>query len=316
MSLPPVTSTANDASRFRADCPAPAPYLSILALVWLLAAGTAAREGLELTVAARAIQPGEVVALTVSWGKTGPAPATVRASAFGHSFPAYQTGPRRYRALVGIDLEQAPGDYPIAMEVQEGPDRRTVTKTITVRPKTFRTRVLRVPPDYVNPPVDLQERIEREAMLLQSIYSSSSSERLWDAPFLRPVPQPANSAFGTRSVFNDEPRSPHAGTDFLSPAGTPVKAPNAGRVILARELFFTGNTIIIDHGLELFSMLAHFSRIDVHEGDIVRRGELVGLVGATGRVTGPHLHWAVRVGDMRVSAISLLAVAGEPPGRP
>jgi murein DD-endopeptidase MepM/ murein hydrolase activator NlpD len=130
------------------------------------------------------------------------------------------------------------------------------------------------------------------------------------------VPQPANSAFGTRSVFNGEPRSPHAGTDFLSPAGTRIKAPNAGRVMIARELFFSGNTVVIDHGLGLFSLLAHLSRIDVHEGDLVERGALVGLVGATGRVTGPHLHWAVRAGDARVSALSLLALAGGPPAAP
>jgi murein DD-endopeptidase MepM/ murein hydrolase activator NlpD len=160
------------------------------------------------------------------------------------------------------------------------------------------------------------ERINRENALLQHAYAGSEPARLWKGPFLRPVPQPANSAFGTRSVFNGEPRSPHAGTDFLSPAGTRIKAPNAGRVMIARELFFSGNTVVIDHGLGLFSLLAHLSRIDVHEGDLVERGALVGLVGATGRVTGPHLHWAVRAGDARVSALSLLALAGGPPAAP
>src|SRR4029079_3440240 len=101
------------------------------------------------------------------------------------------------------------------------------------------------------------------------------------------------------------------GTDFLSPAGTRVKAPNAGRVVVARDLFFSGNTVVIDHALGLVSMLAHLPRIDVHEGDPVERGALVGLVGATGRVTGPHLHWAVRGGDASVRALSLLALGGE-----
>jgi murein DD-endopeptidase MepM/ murein hydrolase activator NlpD len=160
------------------------------------------------------------------------------------------------------------------------------------------------------------ERIQRENALLQQVYASSDAARLWSAPFVRPVPQEANSAFGTRSVFNGEPRSPHAGTDFLSPAGTRVKAPNAGRVAIARELFFSGNTVVIDHGLGLFSLLAHLSRLDVHEGDLVERGALIGLVGATGRVTGPHLHWAVRAGDARVSALSLLALAGGPAAAP
>ena len=135
-------------------------------------------------------------------------------------------------------------------------------------------------------------------------------ERLWKEPFVRPVPQAANSRFGTRSVYNGAARSPHGGADFLSPAGTPVKAPNAGRVAVARELYFTGNTVVIDHGLGLFSMLAHLSAIDVREGDLVTAGEVVGQVGATGRVTGPHLHWAVRAGGARVDPLAVLALLG------
>ena len=135
-------------------------------------------------------------------------------------------------------------------------------------------------------------------------------ERLWRAPFERPVPGPSNGRFGARSVFNGQARSPHAGADFSSEAGTPVKAPNAGKVVAARELFFTGNTVIVDHGAGVSSLLAHLSRIDVHEGDLVTPGEIIGAVGATGRVTGPHLHWAVRVGRARVDPLSLLAVLG------
>jgi murein DD-endopeptidase MepM/ murein hydrolase activator NlpD len=126
------------------------------------------------------------------------------------------------------------------------------------------------------------------------------------------VPQDANSRFGQRSRFNGELRSPHAGTDFMSPAGTPVEAPNAGRVAVARDLYFTGNTVIIDHGLGVFSTLAHLSRVDVQEGQHVNGGDVVGLVGATGRVTGPHLHWALRVGGARVDAMSILALLGQP----
>ena len=119
---------------------------------------------------------------------------------------------------------------------------------------------------------------------------------------MRPVPGAANSAFGTRSVYNGKPRTPHGGADFLSPGGTPVHAPNAGRIAVARALYFTGNTVVIDHGLGVFSLLAHLSVIDVHEGDLVAAGAVVGQVGATGRVTGPHLHWAVRRRCARRSA--------------
>jgi murein DD-endopeptidase MepM/ murein hydrolase activator NlpD len=120
----------------------------------------------------------------------------------------------------------------------------------------------------------------------------------------------ANSAFGTRSIFNGQPRNAHGGADFLSPAGTAVHAPNAGRVLVARDLYYSGNTVIIDHGLGLFSMFAHLSAFDTREGDRVEAGAIVGRVGATGRVTGPHLHWAVRANGARVDPLSLLAVLG------
>jgi murein DD-endopeptidase MepM/ murein hydrolase activator NlpD len=133
---------------------------------------------------------------------------------------------------------------------------------------------------------------------------------LWSGAFERPVPQENNSAFGSRSVFNDQPRSPHSGADFLSPAGTPIHAPNAGRVMLAKELYFTGNTVIIDHGLGMFSLMAHLSAIEVHEHDIVKTGQLLGAVGATGRVTGAHLHWAIRINGARVDPLSVVIVLG------
>jgi murein DD-endopeptidase MepM/ murein hydrolase activator NlpD len=113
-------------------------------------------------------------------------------------------------------------------------------------------------------------------------------------------------------VFNGQRRSPHNGADFPAGTGTPVKAPNAGRIVAARDLYFSGQTVIIDHGTGLFSTLAHLSRIDVREGDSVEPGDVVGLVGATGRVTGPHLHWALRVSGARVDPMSALAVLGDP----
>ena len=133
---------------------------------------------------------------------------------------------------------------------------------------------------------------------------------LWTGPFVRPVPGAANSAFGTRSIFNGVPRNAHGGADFLSPGGTPIHAPNDCRIVVARSLYFSGNTVVIDHGLGLFSMLAHLSAIDVQEGGRVTAGQVIGQVGATGRVTGPHLHWAVRAGGARVDPLSLLALLG------
>ena len=152
--------------------------------------------------------------------------------------------------------------------------------------------------------------LEHDTERLNAVWQSSAAERLWTAPFVRPVPQPANSRFGTRSIFNGEARNPHGGADFPSPRGTTVRAPNAGRIALAESLYFSGNTVIVDHGLGLFSLLAHLSTMAVHEGDRVAAGQIIGRVGATGRVTGPHLHWAVRANGARVDPMALIALLG------
>ena len=175
-----------------------------------------------------------------------------------------------------------------------------------MRTRTFPTRTLTVDDAFVNPPPEAIEQIERDTQTLNRIWAASSATKLWDGPFLRPVPDPANSRFGSRSVLNGQPRSPHSGADFLSPEGRPVKAPNAGRVVFAGSQYFTGNTIVIDHGLGLFSLFAHLSRMDVQRRRHGRDGERsIGEVGATGRVTGPHLHWTVRVNGARVDPLSL-----------
>src|SRR4029077_14847314 len=172
------------------------------------------------------------------------------------------------------------------------------------------TRRLTVDESFVNPPPSEQARIEQEAKLLNDVYHAPAAERLWTTPFVRPVAEAANSRFGTRSIFNGVPRNPHGGADFLSAGGTAIHAPNAGRVVVARPLYFSGNTVIIDHGLGLFSLLAHLSAFEVHEGDSVTAGQRLGLVGATGRVTGPHLHWAVRASGARVDPLSVLSLLG------
>jgi murein DD-endopeptidase MepM/ murein hydrolase activator NlpD len=157
------------------------------------------------------------------------------------------------------------------------------------------------------------QRIISEAAELARVWEQSAQSRLWSGAFVRPVPGSATGIFGSRSIFNGQARQPHGGTDFLSPTGTPIQAPNGGRVVLARELYFTGNTVVIDHGLGMFSLLAHLSVIDVQTGDSVTAAQIVGQVGATGRVTGPHLHWGVRIGEARVDPLAVLAILRETP---
>jgi murein DD-endopeptidase MepM/ murein hydrolase activator NlpD len=123
-----------------------------------------------------------------------------------------------------------------------------------------------------------------------------------------PLPGVQGNNFGSRSIFNGQPRAPHAGADFRGATGTPIPAPAAGQVVLAESLFFTGNTVVIDHGEGLYSLLAHLSRIDVAPGQTLVRGDVVGLLGATGRVTGPHLHWTIRLNGARVDPLRVVAL--------
>jgi murein DD-endopeptidase MepM/ murein hydrolase activator NlpD len=264
---------------------------------------------LTIDLVARAFQPGELVLLTLSLPGE---PARVDVSVFGRKVPTFRDGDREWRALVGIDLDQAPGTYQVVADARLGSGPARAQRTLIVLPKAFPRRTLRVNPDFVNPPASTEARIEEEARFLQRLYTNPASQRLWTGAFVRPVDEQANSAFGTRSVYNGQARNPHAGTDFLSGTGTPVRAPNAGRVVAARDLYFTGGTVVIDHGLGLFSILAHLSRIDVEEGEAIDPGRVIGLVGATGRVTGPHLHWSLRAGTARVDPLSALEIIKAP----
>jgi murein DD-endopeptidase MepM/ murein hydrolase activator NlpD len=256
---------------------------------------------LTVTTSAATANPGDVVVLTISGADAGD---TVHVRAFERDLPSFPAANGNRRALVGIDLEVRPGNYTIAV----GADGRRATTTLRVDRRAFATRRLTVDPAFVNPPASELARIEREREQLDRLWKNWTSEKFWQGAFEAPVPEPANSAFGTRSILNGEPRSPHGGADFPSPAGTPIKSPNAGRVVLADALYYTGNTVVVDHGLGLYSLFAHMTEMNVHTGDTVKSGEVLGTVGSSGRVTGPHLHWAVRLNGARVDPVVLLRV--------
>lgn len=283
--------------------PAAALLVSLMTLGVRATAAPQTARAIDITTRARSFQPGELVVVTAT------APSAVdslRVRALGRTVAAFKVDERTWQALLGIDLSATPGRYPISVETATG--RRLGQSSLTLTSKSFPTRRLRVDPEFVNPPPVALERIEREAIELAAVWTTPADERLWSGGFVAPVPEQATGSFGQRSVFNGQPRSPHGGADFPSPEGTPIQAPNGGRIVLARDLYFTGNTIVIDHGLGLFSLLAHLSSFAVGEGDRVAAGQFVGAVGATGRVTGPHLHWAVRAGDARVDPLSVLAL--------
>ena len=286
-----------------------AVVVATVPLLRVEASQSKARPAVTVTAEARALRPGEVVLLTV---ETRSDISSVRVHAFDRDFAGFPLTPRKWRVLVGIDLDTAPQAYSADVFASDPVATRVPLRVVAGH---FRTRKLTVDEAFVNPPPDAIERIARETAELNELWAHSSTTKLWTSPFVRPVPDPANSAFGTRSILNGQPRSPHSGADFNSATGTPIKSPSAGRVVLAGDRYYTGNTVMIDHGLQLFSLFAHLSEIQVKVGDAVAAGDVLGKVGATGRVTGPHLHWSVRLNGARVDPLSLLAVLGSEPTR-
>jgi len=251
--------------------------------------------------------PGAVARLTV----TAPAAsAAVTAETFGEAVHLLRAGVNQWEGLLGVDLDQKPGTYPVTVSaIATGGARVSAAASVVVTIRRYATRKLSVSGRFVDPtPIEL-ERIQSEAARLAAIYSGVS-ERRWTGPFVAPVPGQATGNFGARSVFNGQARAPHAGIDYRGAVGTPIVAPGAGHVVLAENLFFTGNTVILDHGLGLFSLYAHLSRMDVVAGQTVTGGAPLGLVGATGRVTGPHLHWALRLGRARIDPALALQMLG------
>ncbi|HET9466924.1 MAG TPA: M23 family metallopeptidase [Vicinamibacterales bacterium] len=211
---------------------------------------------------------------------------------------------RTWRALSGVDLDRKPAAY--QLRIRRGGSTSIVTRTVRVVPKSFRVRRLRVSGEFVDPPAEALAQIAEDSAVLADAYARVSPKK-WTGSFVLPVDGQPSSNFGTRSYYNGQRRSPHAGVDFVGEPGTPIRAANHGEVIVARSMYFTGNTIVVDYGDRLFSVFAHLSAMHVKAGDIVEPATIVGLVGATGRVTGPHLHWSVRLNGARVDPLSLIA---------
>lgn len=201
---------------------------------------------------------------------------------------------QQWIALAGVDLEADPGVSTMHLVANTNGGPLDLSRTIDIHPAHYRTGKLTVEPRFVEPGPDEQKEIAADSDLKARIFASSAPEPLWHGSFRVPVHSPPTDSFGTRRMFNGKLASIHKGMDFRAPLGTVVRASNSGVVVLARHLYFEGNCVIIDHGLGLYTESMHFSRIDVHEGQQVETGDRIGLSGATGRVTGPHLHWAVR----------------------
>jgi len=254
-------------------------------------------------VCAPAQQP--VVSLTPAVVEAG-SPELVRVTAqgawaidgewMGHSLAFFRgRDTRTWFALAGVDVEGAVGASTLHIDVKSDSGAvRELNQTVEIHQAHYRTGTLSVAPQFVEPGPEAMKEIEAESALKEKIFGASAAKPLWNGNFRAPVTAQATDSFGTRRTFNGKLASVHKGMDFRAHMGTPVHAGNSGVVVLARKLYFEGNCVAIDHGMGLYTISMHLSRIDVHEGEHVTTGQRLGLSGATGRVTGPHLHWAVR----------------------
>lgn len=289
----------------------PARWLvPVLLFLTAVAAPPAAAGDLALTarVRARTVAPGEPVLVEALAAEPLLA---LEAEFLGQPVHMVRSGAsaegERWLGWAMVDLDDKPGLTSLELRGRTGAGRAALgSLAVTVEPKEFPEERLTVEPKYVRPPKEVEERLVRERAKLAEVYAVRRDVLPPDRAFVRPVPGEPTAEFGTRRVFNGEPRSPHGGVDLRAAAGTEVRASGPALVVLAEDLYYSGNLVILDHGGGLFTLYAHLSELRVKEGQRVAAGDLLGLSGATGRVTGPHLHWGAKVGNRPFDPRALL----------
>ena len=221
----------------------------------------------------------------------------------------YQSDKKVYEGFIAADLTQNPGEYDLNLILQPAGIEKQIK--IKIREKDYGVRKLTLPDNQVNLNEKDLARAEKESTIMDRLWVASKPAPFWNSPFIMPLDSKVIGTFGRRSIINDQPRSPHTGVDLRGSRGTPVKATNDGKIVLTGNLFFTGNTVVIDHGAGIMSMYFHLDKINVKKGDKISRGKVLGTVGSTGRATGPHLHWGIRISNQRVDPINLVKISNK-----
>lgn len=276
-------------------------WAALAALAALLPALPALGAELRLRVEPERVRQGGVAAVRVEGANQA---ESLRVRLGGREIPLQRLpGAAAAVGWIGIDLEEAPGRRELSLP--GGPDG----VGLTVLDGRFPVQRLTLPRGFVDLDPATAERAARERELLDRLWERVTPERAWRGPFRFPLEggTPPHG-FGLRRVINGQPRSPHTGVDFAAVAGAAVLASNAGRVALSEEHFFGGQSVILDHGLGLYTMYFHLQERLVRPGQEVAAGEPIGRVGQTGRATGPHLHWGARLGGARIDPAELLRV--------
>jgi murein DD-endopeptidase MepM/ murein hydrolase activator NlpD len=246
---------------------------------------------------------GEVLFLTVVAEGN---PASVQGRFRDRSIPFFKTGPAgEFGALVGIDMADEPATVDLKAAITYPDGRQERMYRVVVQAEEFRVQSMTLPKEQVEPDAAALKRINLEKEKVQAVLAGFTPERLWNVSFLVPVEGTVTGAFGSKRILNGQPRSQHSGEDISAPLGAPVKAANDGIVRMVDDQFFSGISVILDHGLGLFTMYFHLDSATVRDGARVKRGDVIGAVGRSGRATGPHLHWGAWLNGSRVNPFSL-----------
>jgi len=231
----------------------------------------------------------------------------------GRSIPFYRepssSGEDAHAGLLGIDMQDTPGTHELLVEIKNGAGTRRLSYNVLILKETFPVQRLTLPKDMVDLDEVTLARVKAEQEQVRAILATVFPDRRWTTGFIEPVQGSIAGAFGRMRMINGQSRNPHNGEDIAAEAGTAVVASNDGIVRLTVEHYFSGKGVYLDHGLGLYSMYFHLSEILVREGERVNRGQVIGKVGASGRVTGPHLHWGIRLNGARVDPYSLVRLS-------
>ena len=212
-----------------------------------------------------------------------------------------------WHGFLGADLTARPGRYEVLVKIPDsGPEKRL---EVEIREKDYGIRRLTLPKNMVDLDSDTLQRVRKESRVMKSLWEAPPSIPRWNGSFLRPISGEVLGPFGQRSIINNQPRAPHSGIDLKAEKGTPIKAMNHGRAVMTADHFFSGLSVVIDHGGGIKSMYFHLDRIQVHQGEMVTKGHVIGFVGSTGRATGPHLHWGIRINGARIDPSRLIALS-------
>lgn len=249
---------------------------------------------------------GEVLVVTVPVKGD---PNKVVGHLLNREIPFFPMDDGNYVGLLGLDMQDKPGQHDLAIQVEyaDHTDRHKVT--VLLMKEKYNVQHLQLPKKMVDLDSKTLVRVKKESKRLHQAFHTVLPEPLWSSGFIEPVHGRVSGRFGSRRVINGQSKRPHSGEDIAAPNGTPVVAMNSGIVRLTMDHFFTGKGVILDHGLGLFSMYFHLSSVDVAQGQMVEKGQPIGKVGATGRATGPHLHWGVRLNGARINPYSLLNIS-------